>query len=881
MPEVIGKLRAQLAGRYAIEREIGRGGMATVYRARDTQHDRSVALKVLHPELAASLGSERFQREIRLAARLQHPHILGVFDSGDTDGLLWFAMPFVEGESLRDRLMRERQLPMADALRIAREVALALDFAHRQGVIHRDIKPENILLADGLAMVADFGIARALGAQDESLTVTGTVIGTPAYMSPEQATGDVALDARSDVYSLACVLYELLAGEPPFSGSTPQAAIARLLTEKPTPLDTLRPSVPRALAEVVAQALGKTPADRPATAAEFARLLESAAPISGTHPAAAAPAPTGRPAWRRWSAVAALTAVLAGGAGLGIALSRGGNAAGVERRIAVLPFENAGSTEDEYFADGMTDEVRSRLSTIPSLRVTARGSSSQYKRSTKTPGEIGRELDVQYLLAGTVRWMKGNDVDRVRVTPELIDVARSETRWSQPYDTVLSDVFAVQASIASQVAQALDVALADTARARLAVAPASNLSAYDEFLKGEQITNSLGNADVIALTRGLQHYERALQLDSTFVRAWSAASRALSTINSVSPTTEGVERARVAAGRTMQLAPDHAETRLAMGEYLRLIPLDFAGAREQFLEGLRHDPNNADLLTSLATVERSLGEFDSVLSDAKRAAALDPRSVASARRLAIAFHDVRRYPEEIAAWNRALVLAPENLANIQGKAFAWAALGQIDSVHAMVQAVLRTSTVDTTALLVRFALYQEMMWALPPGLWPKILKLTVADFGGDKGHWGLKLGHTYRLLGDTARARMFGDTARLAFEEQLRAFPERAQLRELHGRALALGGHRQEAIEEAEGSLAMRETTLDQAIRPYVHFQVARILIQSGEYGRALELIEPLLTAPASDLTPEYLRLDPTFAPLQDDPRFQRLLRTRPRPPIT
>jgi tetratricopeptide (TPR) repeat protein len=307
-----------------------------------------------------------------------------------------------------------------------------------------------------------------------------------------------------------------------------------------------------------------------------------------------------------------------------------------------------------------------------------------------------------------------------------------------------------------------------------------------------------------------------------------------------------------------------------MGSYLRDIKVDLDGARDQFLAGLASDSNNVDLLASLSTVERALGKFEDALSHAKQAAQLDPRSVVSARRLAGAYHDLRRFTEELPAWDRALAVAPNNLALIQGKAFGYLSLGQLDSVHTLVKAKL--ATVDTTALLVRFAMYQETMWTLPPELWPRILTLTVKDFAGDKGHWGLKLGHTYRLVGDSAHARMFGDSARLAFETQLRDFPERAQLHELLGRALALGGHKAEAVAEAERSLALRETTLDASLRPYVHFQVARILIQSGEYDRALDLVEPLLTTYASDLTPAYLRLDPTFKPLMGNPRFQHLL---------
>ena len=867
MPQQLGRLREGLAGRYEIEREIGRGGMATVYCARDIHHDRPVAIKVLHPELAESLGAERFQREIKLAASLQHPHILGVYDSGNAGGSLWFSMPFVEGESLRDRLTRERQLPVADAVRICREVALALDYAHRHGVIHRDIKPENILLIDGQALLADFGIARALrGGEADNLTGTGMSIGTPGYMSPEQAAGDKGIDARTDVYSLACVLYEMLAGEPPFSGPNTQAVIARVLTEAPRPIHTVRQSVSRQLSGAIDQGLAKSAADRPATAADFARLLESTASMPAT-----TPAETTRRG-RSWAAVATAVGIVAiiGGVA-GAVWWRAHPSDSGERKIAVIPFENAGSADDEYFADGMTDEVRSRLSKIRGLRVTARGSSAQYRRSKKTPREIGRELEVRYLVQGTVRWNRTNGVNRVRVTPELIDVSNEESRWSEPYDTVLSDVFEVQASIASKVAEALNVALAPPVQAQLAERPTSSLDAYDEFLKGEQITSSGAAGDAIVLSKGLEHYRRAVSLDSTFVRAWSAIARAESGINGTGPTKEGVERARIATERTVQLAPGRPEAHLAMGTYLANIKVDLAGAHEQYLAGLAQEPNNVDLLSALGSIERSLGKFDDALSHVKHAAQLDPRSVLSARRVATAYHDMRRYPEELAAWDRALALAPDNLGFIQGKAFGYLSLGQLDSVHALVKAKL--ATVDTTALLVRFATYQETMWALPPELWPKIVKLTVQDFGGDKGHWGLKLGHTYRLLGDTVRARMFGDSARIAFEAQLRDFPERAQIHELVGRALALGGHKAEAIAEADRSLALRETTLDAGLRPYVHFQVARILIQSGEYDRALDLIEPLLTTPASDVTPAYLRLDPTFKPLMGNPRFQRLLR--------
>jgi serine/threonine-protein kinase len=776
-------------------------------------------------------------------------------------------MPFVEGESLRERLSRERQLPVADAVRITREVALALDYAHRHGIIHRDIKPENILLIDGQALLADFGIARALrGGEADNLTGTGMSIGTPGYMSPEQAAGDKGIDARTDVYSLACVLYEMLAGEPPFSGPNTQAVIARVLTEAPRPIHTVRQSVSRQLSGAIDQGLAKSPADRPATAADFARLLESTASMPAT-----TLAETPRRGWS-WAAVAAAVGIVAiiGGV-VGAVWWRAHPSDSGERKIAVIPFENAGSADDEYFADGMTDEVRSRLSKIRGLRVTARGSSAQYRRSKKTPREIGRELEVRYLVQGTVRWNRTNGVNRVRVTPELIDVSNEESRWSEPYDTVLSDVFEVQASIASKVAEALNVALAPPEQAQITERPTSSLDAYDEFLKGEQITSSFGNNDPPTLQKGLAHYEQAVRLDSTFARAWSAIARARANISILSPSKELYEGARVAAERAVQLAPERPEAYVAMGVYLAAVKLDYEGAREQYVKGLEHDPNNPDLLTLLGGIESTLGKWDDALTHKKQAALLDPRSVSANGRLAGAYHVLRRFNEEQPVWDRALALSPGNLSLIQGKVIGLVSLGQLDSVHALIHRSL--ATVDTTALLVHFSLFQEMMWTLPPELWPRIVNLTVKDFNGDRGHWGLKVGHTYRLLGDTARARMFGDSARAAFEAQVREFPERAQFHELLGRALALGGHKAEAIAEAERSLAMRETTLDGSIRPYVHLQVARVLVQSGEYDKALDLLEPLLTTNSSDMTPAWLRLDPTFKPMMGNPRFQRLIR--------
>ena len=693
-------------------------------------------------------------------------------------------------------------------------------------------------------------------------------------MSPEQATGERTIDARTDIYALGCVLYEMIAGEAPITGPTVQAIIARKVTETPRALSAIRNTVSPALSQLVDAMLAKSPADRPASAKAVAATLDGVSMGTGatTGTMLVAPRVVGGSRRLLWIGLAAAVVLASVG---GFVWRRAHATPYGGLRIAVLPFENEGTADDDYFADGMTDEVRSRLSAVPGLQVTARTSTRQYKKSTKAAGEIGRELSVDYLLMGTVRWSRrGSGPDRVRVTPELVQVSNNATKWSLPFDTVMSDVFTVQSAIASRVAENLNVALAAPTQQRLASQPTQNLEAYHEFLKGEQITSNVGTGDSKVLNAGIPHYERAVALDSNFLEAWSSLARALAYINNAGPTVQAVERNRVAAERAMMLGGNRPEGHLAFAQYLRDVKLDYEGARTHYEAGLKLDPNNTDLLLGEAGVDAILGRFDDALARAQQAAKLDPRSVATMRRVPGLLHYLRRYPEELAAWDRALAIAPDNLSMIQGKAFGYLSLGELDSVHALVDAKLKT--VDTTALLVRFALYQETMWTLPSEFWPKIVKLTPKDFDNDRGHWGLKLGHTYRLMGDTAKARMFGDSALAAFEKQLHDFPDRAQVRELVARAAALAGRRPLATLQADSALKLRETTTDATLTPYVLFQAARVFIQVGENERALDLIERLITMPASDVTSAYLRIDPSFAPLKGNPRFEKLIAKTP-----
>ena len=420
-------LEPDFAGAYTIERELGRGGMATVFLARDLKHHRPVALKALHPHLSHVLGPERFRREIEFLAGLTHPHIVPLHDSGGTADLLWYTMPYVDGESLRDRLRREGRLPLEDVLRITTEVADALQYAHGRGIIHRDLKPENILLSAGHAFVADFGIARALThAGDDRLTGTGLALGTPAYMSPEQAAGEQAVDAQSDIFALGCVVYEMLAGEPPFQGPTPQAVLARRLTGPAPSLRSRRADLSEAVAAAVARALAQVPVDRFSTAAEFASSLAGGIDQTDATGAATIPAVRGTTS---------------------------------DRSIAVLPFSDMSPERDqEYLADGIAEEIINALTRIGSLRVAARTSSFAFKGRNEDVGQIGRKLKVSTILGGSVR----KAGSRLRVTAQLVNVTEGYQLWSERYDRELADVFAVQDEIAESVVGALSIVMGKT-----------------------------------------------------------------------------------------------------------------------------------------------------------------------------------------------------------------------------------------------------------------------------------------------------------------------------------------------------------------------------------------------------------------------------------
>ena len=630
------RLRDALADRYRLERELGAGGMATVHLAHDLKHGRDVAIKVLNAELAESLGRQRFVREIRLAARLNHPHILPLYDSGESDGLLYFVMPVMQGQTLRDRLGADRRLPVDDALRITSEVADALDYAHRHDVVHRDIKPENILLHEGHAVVADFGIGRAIvAAASESSTFTqiGVTVGTPAYMSPEQATGD-ELDGRSDLFALGCVLYEMLSGDVAFTGSTAQATIARRFIFSPPRISDVRDDVSPEVAELVARLLEKAPADRYATGAQVVSVLRATA-TSGSR--AITPRPSDGPA---------------------------------EKSIAVLPFANMSTdAENEFFSDGLTEEIITDLSGVKALRVTSRNSSMQLKATTKTSREIGRALGVRYLLTGSVR-KAGN---ALRITVQLVDAENDAPLWGEKYSGTMDDVFDVQERVSRAIVQALQITLTTSEEVRLAARPIQNAGAFELFLQARaEMRRYRGSLDHARLL-----LDRAIEIEGE-----SPPLRALRAF---------MEFSKVRAGTATNLRPlDVAETEARA--LIELVPdapfghalLGFIGyERGELRDAARHlmramelDPADGDVLFFLTITLQAAGQIERGQALAKRFHEIDPLSPLSGAMLCCSEWFAGNAGNHVDAMERSLALDPENAIIHWALGYTYALMGR-------------------------------------------------------------------------------------------------------------------------------------------------------------------------------------------------------------
>lgn len=863
----IDRLNSAVNDRYAIERELGSGGMATVFLAQDLKHERQVAIKVLRPELAAALGGDRFLREIKLTARLNHPHILPLLDSGEADGLLYYVMPFVDGESLRVRITRDKQLPVEDALQIAREVADALSYAHRHGVIHRDIKPENVLLQSGHAVVADFGIARAIDAAGGGeLTATGLAIGTPRYMSPEQGAGERDLDGRSDLYSLACVLYEMLAGQPPFTGATAESIVRQHLMAEPPNIRNVRQAVPAPVAAALRRAMAKAPADRFGQVAQFGEALAGRESVSGL----AAP-PLSSAKWRALVGVAVV--VVTGATIVALTLGRKSStpAEPVYERtaIAVLPFDNLNAEGPQaYFAGGLHDELQTQLSKVAALKVISRTSVMSYAGSTTPLRQIASELRVGSVVEASVQVIG----ERLRVNVALIDAATGAHLWADRYDRTLDDAFAIQSDVARQIVMAVGAALSATERRGLATAPTTDAEAYRLYLQGREYYTRPGRfRQNIEIAQRL--YERALARDPNFALAHAALSEVHGRMHWYrwDPSPQRVARQLEEAQAALRLAPDLPQAHVAMGLAHYWGRLDYGRALKEFRVALEGLPNNAEVWVWIGAVHRRTGSWGEVLRAFEEAARLDPRDANLFYNLGgSTFVVLHRYADAVRAFDNALSLAPDLHAAALWRGWTYVRWqGQLDTVRAVLSRVPTDAQLGLetgAAQLLRLERQADSVLRI----------LTTARVGVFDNvfffHPGsLHAAWAHQLRGDGPAAREAFDSARVLLDSVMREIPDDWRVHAARGLALAGVGRREEALREARWLRQSPVYREDAFFGPLLAEDRARILAQAGESGAALDEIELLLAKP-SFLSVHMLRLDPLWDPIRNHPRFTALL---------
>jgi TolB-like protein/Flp pilus assembly protein TadD len=867
-------------GPYEIVALLGAGGMGEVYRARDAKLKRDVAIKVLPQSMARDPDAlARFEREALAIAALSHPNILAIHGFEMQDGVVYAVMELLEGETLRGRL-EAGPIGWRQASDWALQIARGLSAAHEKGIVHRDLKPENIFVVRGGHLkILDFGLAKrvpaAAGTQAPTvpgLTEPGAVMGTVSYMSPEQVRG-LAVDHRSDIFSFGVILYEMLSGRRAFRKDTVPETMAAILREEPPELSASGRDIPIALDHVVMHCLEKNREDRFQAAKDVVFALSEAS--SGARMAGAAP-----PRMRKTGIRAALVASVVATAlalGAGVFLFRRSHETPTEtvgvQRVAVLPFENLGAPEDDYFADGIADEVRGKLTSIPGLQVIARASSTPYKKTAKTPKQIAGELNASYLLTATVRWEKSGATSRVHVSPELVDVTHPDapiSKWQQPFDASLTDVFQVQSTIASKVAQALGVALGAGEERRLSEKPTSSLPAYDAYLKGRQADNGGVAGDPPSLRKALDFYEQAVALDPGFAQAWADLSMTESLLyGNSTPTPQLAERALQAAEKAVALAPDRPEGYQALGSYRRLVVGDPRGAQEHYAKARRLGPGQAEILSGGALNELHLGEWHAAVEHLKQAERLDPRSVTTVQRLGEALLRLRRYAEARETFDRGLALEPTDLGLIEGKVMLLLGEGDLPGARAFLRTV--PGEVAPTSLVAFLATYWDLVWVLDEGQCELLLRLTPSAFDDDEGIWALCLTQAYALRGDAAGVRVHAEEARQAFQEQLRAAPDDVGRHFSLGLSLGYLGRKEEAIREGRRGIELLPVAKDAFNGPYYQHQLVRIYMLVGEPQKALAELEPLLKIPCM-LSPGWLAIDPNFDPLRSYPEFRRLL---------
>ena len=869
-PDLVGRK----IGSFEIVEMIGRGGMGVVYLAHDTKLDRSVALKSMPAKLAGdSTAQARFRREAKLLASLNHPNIAVIHEIIEQEeGASYLVLEYVPGQTLAKRIAK-KPLKLEEALTIALQIAEAVAAAHEHDIIHRDLKPGNIKITpEEKVKVLDFGLAKAVGGEalDQQSTVTepGRVIGTPAYMSPEQARGKPT-DKRSDIWSFGCVLYEMLTGKVPFKSETVSDTLANILQTEPN-WQVLPESTPANIQVLLRRCLEKDPHRRLRDIGDAGIEISETLSKPATAPAVTIPAKSRTMAM----IVGAAIIVVLSGIAVWFISKQQTQPPSKEKVLVVLPFENLGPAEDEYFAAGITDAITARLAVIRGLGVISRQSAIQYKDREKNTRQIAKELDVDYILEGTVQRERPSDpTSRVRIIPQLIRASDDRHVWAETYDDDMSEIFRLQSDLAERVAQALDITLLEPERQALESRPTENIEAYEYYLRGNEYLYRSYLENDFRIAIGM--YDKAVELDPMFTLAYAQLSRPHSMMYwfYYDRSEQRLAMAKQAVDKAFQLNPELPEAHLALGHYYYHGRLDYDRALEQFAIVRKIQPNNGELLSWIGYVQRRQGKFEQALANIKKASELDPLSNVLAWEVGLTFMLLRRYPEAERYYERAISLAPDLPECYNSKAWLYLLWqGSTEKARAVLEKGLENvksaENADIVNSLVNIDVfdgnYQEAVDRLS-------LKSEDID-----NLWyfipnALRYALIYGYMNKKELEEKYYDKARSILESQIKERPEDARFHSSLGIAYAGLGRKEDAVREGKYAVELLPVTKDAWRGTCRVKDLARIYVMVGEYDKAVDELEFLLSIP-SELSIPLLRLDPAWAPLRDHPRFKGLL---------